>query len=158
MFYDLYSDLCKGRGVSLNKAASEMGLSNSTVTKWKKTKATPSGDTLSKVSEYFNVSMDFLLSHSTEKAPATQGERQISEQEIRVAMMGGRGRSRAKQPTIYIAGRAGTYGTGQRKSRGLSAPAFLFYVVDFVRDFAVCSLPPALDDFRRGGVDGARCP
>lgn len=89
MFYDLYSDLCKERGVSLNKAASEMGLSNSTVTKWKKTKATPSGDTLSKVAEYFNVSMDFLLSHSTEKAPATQGERQISDQEIKVAMMGG---------------------------------------------------------------------
>lgn len=55
MFYDVYAALCKSKGISLSRAADEIGLSNSTVTKWKKTGATPSGETLAKVaaiSEY----------------------------------------------------------------------------------------------------------
>jgi len=38
-----------------------MGLSNSTVTKWKKTGAIPNGDTLSKIATYFSVSIDELV-------------------------------------------------------------------------------------------------
>ena len=49
MFYDVYAALCKNKGISLSRAADEIGLSNSTVTKWKKTGATPSGETLAKV-------------------------------------------------------------------------------------------------------------
>ena len=44
MFYDCYTALCQARGISRSRAAQEMGLSNSTVTKWKNTGATPSGD------------------------------------------------------------------------------------------------------------------
>lgn len=61
MFYDVYAALCKGKGISLSRAADEIGLSNSTVTKWKKTGATPSGETLSKVATYFGVSVDDLI-------------------------------------------------------------------------------------------------
>ena len=43
MFYDCYTALCQARGISRSRAAQEMGLSNSTVTKWKNTGATPSG-------------------------------------------------------------------------------------------------------------------
>ena len=46
MFYDCYTALCQARGISRSRAAQEMGLSNSTVTKWKNTGATPSGETL----------------------------------------------------------------------------------------------------------------
>lgn len=62
MFYDMYAALCKSKGISLSRAADEIGLSNSTVTKWKKTGATPSGDTLTKVAAYFGVSVDDLIS------------------------------------------------------------------------------------------------
>ena len=61
MFYDRYSALCKARGVSCSRAAREIGLSNSTVTKWKNTGATPSGETLTKVSAYFGVPVGDLL-------------------------------------------------------------------------------------------------
>lgn len=61
MFYDVYSALCQKKGVSRNQAAKDIGLSNSIVTKWKKTGATPSGDTLAKVSAYFGVSVNSLL-------------------------------------------------------------------------------------------------
>ena len=64
MFYDLYAALCKQNGVSCSRAAAEIGLSNSTVTKWKKAGATPTGDTLARVAAYFGVPADDLLRHT----------------------------------------------------------------------------------------------
>lgn len=70
MFYDLYDELCKKKGISLSKAAKEIGLSNSTVTKWKKTGATPSGDTLAKIASYFGISIDLLLKKENPSPPS----------------------------------------------------------------------------------------
>lgn len=70
MFYDIYKALCEQRGVSLSRAAAEIGLSNATVTKWKKTGAAPGGDTLTKVAAYFGVSVDRLL--GVEPPPAAE--------------------------------------------------------------------------------------
>lgn len=71
MFYDHYSALCKARGISCSRAAQEIGLSNSTVTKWKNTGATPSGETLTKVSAYFGVPVgDLLTDAPARKLPA----------------------------------------------------------------------------------------
>lgn len=64
MFFDIFYELCKRKGVSCKKAAEEIGLSNSITTKWKKTGATPSGETLDKVAAYFGVSTDYLLGKS----------------------------------------------------------------------------------------------
>lgn len=61
MFFDTFYELCKKKGVSCKKAAEEIGLSNSITTKWKKTGATPGGETLDKVAAYFGVSADYLL-------------------------------------------------------------------------------------------------
>lgn len=74
MFYDVYCALCKGKGISLSRAAEEIGLSNSTVTKWKKTGATPSGDTLSKVAAYFGVTIDDLIGEVQPDDSAMQDE------------------------------------------------------------------------------------
>lgn len=68
VFYDIYKALCEQRGVSLSRAAAEIGLSNATVTKWKKTGAAPGGDTLTKVAAYFGVSVDKLLGVETPPA------------------------------------------------------------------------------------------
>lgn len=71
MFYDKFKLLCDKKGVSCNKAVTDMGLSNSTPTKWKKTGATPDSKTLSLISDYFSVSISYLLTgEETEKAPA----------------------------------------------------------------------------------------
>lgn len=61
MFFDIFCGLCEKKGVSNNRAATEIGLSSSTVTKWKNTGATPDGSTLAKVARYFGVTIDFLL-------------------------------------------------------------------------------------------------
>jgi len=68
VFYDIYKTLCEQRSVSLSRAAAEIGLSNATVTKWKKTGAAPGGETLTKVAAYFGVSVDRLLGVETPPA------------------------------------------------------------------------------------------
>ena len=75
MFYDRFKQLCDSRGVSCNKAALEIGLSNATPTKWKKTGATPVGETLDRIAAYFDVSTDYLL--GKEKTLTVSGERDI---------------------------------------------------------------------------------
>ena len=76
MFYDVFSDMCFKKGVSRHKAATDIGLSGSLVTKWKKTGATPSGATMAKIASYFGVSVDSLLG----LAPETQDEPKKSEE------------------------------------------------------------------------------
>ena len=61
MFYDKFKFLCDSIGVSCNKAAVAMDLSNATPTKWKKTGATPDSSTLAKVASYFHVPIAFFL-------------------------------------------------------------------------------------------------
>lgn len=70
MFYDRFKQLCDDKGVSCNKAALEIGLSNATPTKWRKTGATPNSETLQRIAGYFGVTIQFLLGQETEKTPA----------------------------------------------------------------------------------------
>lgn len=85
MFYDKFKQLCDDRGISCNKAALEIGLSNATPTKWKKTGATPAGETLDRIAAYFKVTTDYLL--GKEKTPTVSSERDILD-EIDVAFYG----------------------------------------------------------------------
>ena len=61
MFYDKFKSLCDARGISCNRAALDMGLSNATPSKGKKNGATPDGKTLALVSSYFGVPVAYLL-------------------------------------------------------------------------------------------------
>lgn len=85
MFYDVYTELCRQKGISRSRAAAEMGLSNSTVTKWKKTGATPSGETMAKIAAYFGVSVDDLLKQEKDLAPKSK----VTDEEIKFALFGG---------------------------------------------------------------------
>lgn len=86
MFYDVFCALCKTKGKSPTKAADEIGFSNSITTKWKKTGATPGGDTLQKIAAYFGVSIDYLL--EKENAPTASGERNIDMTDVDFAFYG----------------------------------------------------------------------
>lgn len=81
MFYDRFKALCDKRGVTCNRAAIEMGLSNATPTAWKKRGLTPKADTLAVIANYFNVSVDYLLDEEPkEKTPVltNKDERDIA--------------------------------------------------------------------------------
>lgn len=74
MFFDNFEKLCTQRGISVYKACTEIGLNRSAVAKWKKG-TVPNGTTLNKLSEYFGVSVERLLSDEfaeTKKEPAPQ--------------------------------------------------------------------------------------
>lgn len=60
MFWTIFTELCSSKNTSASAVAKELGLSNSTTTKWKKG-STPSGTVLKKVADYFGVSVDSLL-------------------------------------------------------------------------------------------------
>lgn len=85
VFYDVYTELCRQKGISRSRAAAEMGLSNSTVTKWKKTGATPSGETMTKIAAYFGVSVDDLLKQEKDLAPKSK----VTDEDIKFALFGG---------------------------------------------------------------------
>lgn len=78
VFYDLFCELCKKKGISVTKATVEIGLSRTIGTKWKNTGAVPNGETLNKIADYFGVTTDYLLTgEQKEKAPTPRGEREI---------------------------------------------------------------------------------
>ena len=92
MFYDLFCDLCKQRGVSVTKATIDIGLSRTIGTKWKRTGATPNGETLQKIADYFGVSTDYLLGTETEKAPTPESGRKLDYDIFRIQ------RAKARMP------------------------------------------------------------
>ena len=94
MFYDKFVFLCKEKGVAPTRAALDIGLSKSAPIKWRTTGATPNGETLNKIAEYFSVSVSVLLGEETKKAPTQDGERGIDEQNLKVAF------SRGADPTL----------------------------------------------------------
>ena len=60
-FYERFEWLCEEKGVTPTQAARDAGIRQSVVSMWKKRGSTPSGKTLNKLAEYFEVSTDYLL-------------------------------------------------------------------------------------------------
>lgn len=56
---DTIKDLCKNKGVSVNKLESDLGFAKGYVSKLDK--SIPNSAKLNSISEYFNVSLDFLM-------------------------------------------------------------------------------------------------
>ncbi len=77
MFYDVFVMLCNQKGISLSRAAEDIRLNRAAVAKWKKG-AIPGGDTLSKLSDYFEVPIEYLLT-GKENAPTTGGDDELQE-------------------------------------------------------------------------------
>lgn len=86
MFYDNYVKLCARIGKSPSGVAREIGLSNAAANGWKKGK-NPNDTTISKLSDYFGVSADVLLSKET--APTQTGERELPHAEYREVLSEG---------------------------------------------------------------------
>ena len=88
MLFDRFADLCKQSGVTPNKALVDCEISRTSVAKWKKG-AIPNGKTLSKIADYFSVSVGYLLGEETDKAPDESGKRSISDEDIKAAFFNG---------------------------------------------------------------------
>lgn len=60
MFWNNFEKLCKLNNIKPNPLAKKIDIASSTVTSWKNG-AIPNGETLIKIADYFNVSIDYLL-------------------------------------------------------------------------------------------------
>ncbi len=76
-FYKRYCELCAKAGKSVSGVAAAVGLSNAAANGWKKGKI-PNDTTLTKLSEYFGVTVEYLKT-GEEKAPTQTGERSDDE-------------------------------------------------------------------------------
>lgn len=71
MFYNNFVRLCELKGVKPSRAALDCGISKSVVSKWKQNaekgiELTPNGPSLRSLSDYFGVSVDYLLGKEKE--------------------------------------------------------------------------------------------
>ena len=89
---DLYKRieaLCSQKGITITRMCKESGANRASLTDLKKgRKQGLSAETLAKIATYFKVSVDFLLGVETKKAP-TNGEREVTEHEIKAAFFRG---------------------------------------------------------------------
>ena len=90
MFYDIYCALCEKNGLTPSGAASKIGFNRASVTVWKNTGKAPKQDLLLKIADFFGVTTDYLLT-GEEKAPTPEGERSVSDDDIKFALFGGDG-------------------------------------------------------------------
>ena len=68
MFYDVYCQLCRSRGLTPSGAASRIGFNRASVTQWKNSGNPPKQELLLKIASFFNVFL-FLGAWSATKLP-----------------------------------------------------------------------------------------
>ncbi len=81
MFWEIFYDLCISKGLKPNPLGKQIGVSSSTITQWKQG-SVPSGDTLAKIADYFDCSVDYLLGRTdnpnSHKLRSADGETSIN--------------------------------------------------------------------------------
>lgn len=63
--FDRLKKLCDEQGISVNKLEERIGLGKNTLYSWKK--KVPTGSNLTRVADYFDVSVDYLLGRTDKK-------------------------------------------------------------------------------------------
>ncbi len=61
LFWERFYSMCAKKGVKPNPVAREIGISSGIVTKWKTAGTLPNGETLIKIADYLDCSVDYLL-------------------------------------------------------------------------------------------------
>lgn len=79
MYYENFEKLCKMKGVKPGTVSRETGISTATLSNWKKGNYTPKQDKLSIIADYFNVSVDYLM---TGKEPEISDDMVLEEIEL----------------------------------------------------------------------------
>lgn len=98
MFMERFEALCRKRGVTPSGVMVALGRSRSLAAKWKATDATPSPEVLRELSDYFGVSVDYLLGRTEEPMDDDIAVRQeiLDNVDMRVLFDAARGIPRSK--------------------------------------------------------------
>ncbi len=82
-------ELRKRTGITMKDLGEAIGLAESTISHYETGKRQPDYETLLKFGEFFGVSVDYLLTgDESKKAPTQEGERKISDADIKFALWG----------------------------------------------------------------------
>ena len=91
--YNLYENiyaLCNERKITAGALCGELGFRRSVLSDLKNgRKKSLDTTTLMKIAEYFNVSVDYLLTGEEIKKAPTDGERKIDDRQMKAAFLGG---------------------------------------------------------------------
>ena len=83
-------ELRENKGLTLEQVAEALGLRNQYISNYELGKRRPDYDTLAKLADFYGVTVDYLLGREQKKAPTQEGERQISDDDIKFALWGTR--------------------------------------------------------------------
>lgn len=72
MFWQRFYDLCINAGSKPNPIGKEIGISSATITQWKQG-TIPTGDSLAKIADFFNCSVDYLLGRTDNPSVGSSG-------------------------------------------------------------------------------------
>ena len=97
MFYDKFELLCEIKGVTPTQVAREIGIAQPSISLWKKRGSTPSAAVLARLSEYFDVSMEFLMSQNSEKGLAPGSAKKDMDEEISLLKSFSNGRKKNEE-------------------------------------------------------------
>lgn len=90
--YERISALCDERGIKPGRMCNDLGISRGNITDLKMGRIESlSMDKILKISEYFSVSVDYLVGTATKKTPTPEGERKIDITQAKIALFGGDG-------------------------------------------------------------------
>ena len=91
--HETISNLCDKKNVSAYRMCKDIGIRPSIITDLKiGRKKGLSAEVANKIAEYFGVTVGYLLgTEGTKKAPAPEGERSVSDDDIKFALFGGDG-------------------------------------------------------------------
>ena len=78
----ILKELRSHKNITQSDLASALGVSLGAVGNWESNKRMPDYETLKKLADYFNVSIDYLLGRETKKDPAAEEGREVSSELI----------------------------------------------------------------------------
>ena len=72
--YEIFEQLLRKHDLSAYKVSKMTGVTQSTLSDWKRGRSTPKTDTLQKIADYFDVSVDYLMGRESDEPNAIDKE------------------------------------------------------------------------------------
>lgn len=72
--YEIFEQLLRKHNLSAYKVSKLTGVTQSTLSDWKRGRSTPKTDTLQKLADYFDVSVDYLMGRESDEPNAIDKE------------------------------------------------------------------------------------
>ncbi len=78
MYYEHFEKLCKDNNIKASKVSKETGIPTATLSSWKKGVYTPKQDKLQLIANYFNVSVDYLMTGKESEFTIEMAEKDVA--------------------------------------------------------------------------------